>query len=710
MKQIIQDLKSGATVLEEVPVPQVKSGYVLIKTTRTLVSLGTERMLVEFGKANLIDKARQQPDKVKQVLDKIKTDGLQPTLEAVFNKLGQPLPLGYCNVGKVVAVGRGVTEFQVGDRVASNGNHAEYVCVPQNLVAKIPDNVSDDEAAFTVIGSIGLEGIRLLKPELGETIVVVGLGLIGLITAQLLRANGCRVVGVEFDQAKLDLAAKWGVIPVNPAKGDDQVKVVEELTNGIGADGVIITASAHDDSIIHNACLMSRKRGRIVLVGVIGLNMRRDDFYKKELSFQVSCSYGAGRYDEEYENKGHDYPFAYVRWTEKRNFQAILGAISNGGLDVKQLITETVDLENYNEIYGDMRKRGSIASIIRYADDGLQVTADGLKDTIVKCNEAAAGNGKMGIIGAGNYTSATVVPCLKKAEAKIKYIASAGGLSAKTMAKKAGAEFATSDYHEILNDKEVGMVIITTRHNLHAKMVKETLEAGKSVFVEKPLCLKPEELDEISEAYKKAGKGVTMTVGFNRRFSPFAVKLKSLIGDGPKNIIATMNAGFIPPEVWVHDLEVGGGRIIGEACHFIDLCSYLAGSKVTAVCMNAMGENPQENTDNATILLKYENGTNAVINYFANGSKSYQKERVEVFSQERVFILDNWRKLEGFGAKGFSKMKGSMDKGQKDEFRMLNERLQNGGEPLIPFESIVNTTKASFAAIQSLKENKWIEI
>lgn len=705
MKQIVQDLKSGATVLEEVPVPQVKGGYVLIKTTRTLVSLGTERMLVEFGKANLIDKARQQPDKVKQVLDKIKTDGLQPTLEAVFNKLGQPLPLGYCNVGKVVAVGRGVTEFQVGDRVASNGNHAEYVCVPQNLVAKIPDNVTDDEAAFTVIGSIGLEGIRLLKPELGETIVVVGLGLIGLIVAQLLRANGCRVVGVEFDQAKLDLAAQWGVIPVNPAKGDDQVKVVEELTNGIGADGVIITASAHDDSIIHNACMMSRKRGRIILVGVIGLNMRRDDFYKKELSFQVSCSYGAGRYDEEYENKGHDYPFAYVRWTEKRNFQAILGAISDGGLNVKQLITENVELENYNEIYGDMRKKGSIASIIRYPEEVAQNRVVAIEDV-----HAAVGGGKMGIIGAGNYTGATVVPCLNKCGAKVKYIASAGGLSAKTMAKKAGAEYATSDYTEILKDPEVNMVLITTRHNLHAKMVKETLEAGKSVFVEKPLCLHPEELDEISEAYNNAGKGVTLTVGYNRRFSPFAVKLKQMIGDGPKNIIATMNAGFIPPEVWVHDLEVGGGRIIGEACHFIDLCSYLAGSKVTAVCMNAMGENPQENTDNATILLKYENGTNAVINYFANGSKAYQKERVEVFSQERVFILDNWRKLEGFGAKGFSKMKGGMDKGQKDEFRMLNERMLNGGESLIPFDSIVNTTKASFACIESLKQKAWVEI
>jgi len=705
MKQIIQDLKSGETILEEVPVPQVKGGYVLIKTTRTLVSLGTERMLVEFGKANLIDKARQQPDRVKDVLNKIKTDGLQPTLEAVFNKLGQPLPLGYCNVGKVVAVGRGVTEFQVGDRVASNGNHAEYVCVPQNLVAKIPDNVTDDEAAFTVIGSIALQGIRNLNPQLGETIVVVGLGLIGLVAAQLLKANGCNVIGTDFDQQKVDMANGFGVTAINPGKGVDPVKFVEDYTHGVGTDGVLITASAKTDEVIHQACLMSRKRGRIILVGVIGLNMRRDDFYKKELTFQVSCSYGAGRYDEEYENKGHDYPFAYVRWTEKRNFQAILGAIANGGLNVKSLITEVVDLENYNEIYGDMRKKGSIASILKYPESTPQ-------NRVVAIDEvhAAAGGGKIGIIGAGNYTSSTVIPCLVKAQAKIKYIASAGGLSAKVMAKKAGAEMATSDYQEILKDSEVGMVIVTTRHNLHAKMVKETLEAGKSVFVEKPLCLKPEELDEITNAYHHAGKGVTLTVGFNRRFSPYAVKLKQMTGDGPKNIIATMNAGFIPPEVWVHDLEIGGGRIIGEACHFIDLCSYLAGSKVIAVCMNAMGESPQENTDNATILLKYENGTNAVINYFANGSKAYQKERVEVFSQERVFILDNWRKLEGFGAKNFSRMKGKMDKGQKDEFRMLNDRLQNGGESLIPFESIVNTTKASFAAIQSLKENRWIEI
>ena len=705
MKQIIQDLKTGKTILEEVPVPNVKAGCVLIKTTRTLVSLGTERMLVEFGKANLIDKARQQPDKVKQVLDKIKTDGLLPTLEAVFNKLGQPLTMGYCNVGRVIAVGKGVTEFVVGDRVASNGNHAEFVCVPKNLVAKIPDNVSDEEAAFTVIGSIGLEGIRLFRPELGETVVVTGLGLIGLVVSQLLIANGCRVVGIDFDPEKVEMAKAKGVMAINPASGVNPIKYVEEITGGVGADGVIITASTKSDEVMHQSCEMCRKRGRIILVGVVGLNLRRDDFYKKELTFQVSCSYGAGRYDEDYENKGHDYPLPYVRWTEKRNFETILQTISSGGLDVRSLITEEVDLEDYMEIYGDMRKRGSIASIIKFSEHSAieRVVA-------IEGNGFKPGNGKIGIIGAGNFTSSTVVPALKKANAKIKYIASAGGLNAKVLANKLGAECATSDYNEILKDPEVGMVIVTTRHNLHSRMVLESLKAGKSVFVEKPLCLNKEELEEIKSVYDKTPKDVTLTVGFNRRFSPYATKLKQLVGEGPKNIVATMNAGFIPADMWVHDLEIGGGRIVGEACHFIDLCSYIAGSKVIAVCMNAMGVNPEENTDNATILLKYENGSNAVINYFANGSKSYAKERVEVYSQERVFVVDNWRKLQAFGVKGFSKKSGTMDKGHRDEFALLNERILKGGEPLIDFDCIVNTTEASFAAIESLRSGKWVKI
>lgn len=706
MKQIIQDMKSGQTMLEEVPVPQVKSGYVLIKTSRTLVSLGTERMLVEFGKANLIDKARQQPDKVKQVLDKIKTDGLQPTLEAVFNKLGQPLPLGYCNVGKIVAIGKGVTEFKVGDRVASNGQHAEFVCVPKNLVAKVPDNISDEEAAFTVIGSIGLQGIRLLNPQLGETVVVIGLGLIGLITAQLLKANGCKVIGIDFDEDKVQIARTKGIIGINPGKGTDPIKFVIEETEQIGADAILITASTKTNEVIHQAAEMSRKKGRIVLVGVIGLDIRRDDFYKKELSFQVSCSYGPGRYDDNYENKGIDYPLPFVRWTEKRNFETILQSISMGNLDVQSLVTEEIELKDYNQIYGDMRKHGSIASIIKYSDDATI-------DTVIEVTPTtfSASKGQIGIIGAGNFTSATMLPALKKAKANIRYIASAQGLSAKILAKKVGAQKATSNYKEILNDGEVDLVMITTRHNLHASMVIETLQAGKNAFVEKPLCLNKQELQEIISVYNQVHENnISLTVGFNRRFSPFAQKMKALSGEGSKNIIATMNAGFIPPEVWVHDLEIGGGRIIGEACHFIDLCSYLANSKVIAVCMNSMGISPTENTDNVSILLKYENGSNAVINYFANGSKAYSKERIEVYSQEKTLILDNWRELRGYGFKGFSKMKGNMDKGHNNQFTLLNERITKGGNELISFNSIVNTTKASFACIESLKQNRWIEI
>ena len=601
MRQIIQDMKSGQTILEEVPVPQVKSGSVLIKTSCSLVSLGTERMLVEFGKASLIDKARQQPDKVKQVLDKIKTDGVQPTIEAVFNKLGHPLPLGYCNSGTVVAIGNGVTEFKVGDRVASNGQHAEYVCVPKNLVAKIPENVSDEEAAFTVIGSIGLQGIRLINPQLGETVVVIGLGLIGLIAAQLLQANGCRVIGIDFDEEKVQLAREKNIIGINPTKGTDPVKYVLEETASYGADAILITASTKTDEVIHQAAEMSRKKGRIVLVGVIGLGLRRDDFYKKELSFQVSCSYGPGRYDDDYENRGIDYPLPFVRWTEKRNFETVLQAIAMGRIDVKSLITEEVKLDNYKEIYGDMRKHGSIASIIKYPSDSKMRTV-----VEVTSLNFTGTKGQIGIIGAGNFTSATMLPALTKSKACIRYIASAQGLSAKILAKKVGAKRATSDYHEILKDDVVDLVMITTRHNLHAPMVLDALYAGKHVFVEKPLCLNQKELGEIVTAYQMAQKnGVTLTVGFNRRFSSFAVKMKELAGKGVKNIIATMNAGFIPSEVWVHDLKTGGGRIIGEACHFIDLCSFLTDSIVTSVCMNAMGENPEENTDNASICLLY---------------------------------------------------------------------------------------------------------
>jgi predicted dehydrogenase/threonine dehydrogenase-like Zn-dependent dehydrogenase len=704
MKQIIQSFKTGQTILEDVPAPQVKRGSVLIQTTRSLVSLGTERMLVEFGKSNLISKARQQPDKVKQVLDKIKTEGLMPTLEAVFNKLGEPLPLGYCNVGKVIAVGEGVGEFKVGDRVASNGQHAEFVCVPKNLVAHVPENVSDEEASFTVIGSIGLQGIRLLNPTLGETVVVTGLGLIGLLTAQMLVANGCQVIGVDIDESKLLMAKNMGVVPFNPITGDI-VKFVENYTNGIGADGVVITASSKNNEIISQAARMSRKRGRIILVGVIGLELSRAEFYEKELTFQVSCSYGPGRYDEEYEQRGTDYPLPFVRWTEKRNFETILQSISSGRISVKEMITEIVELDDFLKIYGEIGKSKSIASILKYNE----ITNLSPSNTIQLASpNFYQSKGIIGVIGSGNFTKMTMLPALKNSGVYYKYIASQGGVSGTAMAQKHGFSHSTTNYKEILSDNEVDLVLITTRHSLHAPMVIESLKANKHVFVEKPLALNSDELKEIIAVHQSSGK--TLTVGFNRRFSPHTEKMKSLLGNSPMNVIATMNAGSIPPHVWVHDMKIGGGRILGEACHFIDLITYLTGSKVKSVCMNAMGINPEENTDNATILLKYENGSTGVINYFSNGSKAYSKERVEVYSQDRTLIMDNFRKTEGFGFKGFNSLKTSLDKGHKNQFQRLIKKVQEGGEALIPIDQLVNTSQASFAAIESLKKSCWINI
>lgn len=704
MLQIIQDLRSGQTILEEVPAPTVHPGQVLIKTHRSLVSLGTERMLVEFGKANWLDKARQQPEKVRQVLDKVKTDGLKPTMDAVFRKLGEPLPLGYCNAGEVIGVGAGVTEFRIGDRVISNGHHAEIVSVPKNLVARIPDGVGYEQAAFTVIGAIALQGIRLVQPTFGETVVVTGLGLIGLIAAQLLHANGCRVIGLDFDENKVQLAKSWGIQAYNVGNNADPVALVMHETGGIGADGVLITASAKTNDIISQAARMSRKRGRIVLVGVIGLDIQRSDFFEKELTFQVSCSYGPGRYDEQYEQKGHDYPIGYVRWTEKRNFEAVLQAMATGRLKVDPLITEVVDLADYQTIYGDMTGRASIASILRYSGEVAQ------HGTTVRLQEHrfAGKNDVIGVIGAGNFTGAVILPALKSLDANVKYVASAKGLSGTTLAKKYKVACSTTRYQDILEDPEVQAVMITTRHHAHAGQVIEALQAGKHVFVEKPLALTIQEIDEIVQAHQHAGK--TLTVGFNRRFSPFITDAKKQLGHaGPLSIIATMNAGAIPASHWTQDMRTGGGRIIGEACHYIDLMIALNGSLVESVVMNALGSVMEENTDNASILLRFKNGSQGVINYFSNGSKAYSKERIEIFNRNRTIIIDNFRRSEYFGFKS-SGMKRTQDKGHMEQFRLFCQRLREGGEAIIPFEEIVNTSRAAIAAIESLKTGGWVHV
>ena len=713
MKQILQSFKTGETTLEEVPRPIPKQGCILIQTTRSLVSLGTERMLVEFGKSSLISKARQQPERVVQVLDKIKSDGLIPTLETVFSKLEQPLPLGYCNVGRIIALGQDVSGFSVGDRVASNGQHAEYVNIPKNLVAKIPDNVTDEEAAFTVIGSIGLQGVRLSNPTFGETIVITGLGLIGLLTAQMLLANGCRVIGIDIDLEKCALAEKFGVTTLNPSSGADIIKSVMELTGDTGADAVIITASTKSDEVISQSAQMSRKRGRIILVGVIGLNINRADFYEKELTFQVSCSYGPGRYDDKYEYHGIDYPLPFVRWTEKRNFKAVLSAIGNGQLKVKELISETFNLEDFQKIYGSIGNTKSVATILTYPNYELSVN-DNPNTVLIESRSFSGGKGVIGVIGAGNFAKMTMLPALKGSGAEFMYVASSGGVSCTTLAKKFGFSYSTTDYHQILRDKDVDTVLVTTRHDSHAQLVVDSLNAGKHVFVEKPLALNYEELVKIIDSYSKQKKTShsSLTVGFNRRFSPHTQAIKKALGNtpGPINISTTMNAGFIPANVWVHDLQVGGGRIIGEACHYFDLCLFLTGSEIESVSMSALGENPQENTDNASILLKFKNGSNASVNYFSNGAKSYSKERVEVYSSERVFVIDNFRTTKAFGAKGFRNLKTKIDKGHKAQFRKYIQRIKDGGEPIIPLCEIQNVTLATFAAIQSLREKRWVDV
>jgi len=712
VQQVVQNLNSGLTSLETVPVPQLKPGHVLVRNHRSLVSIGTERMLVEFGKANLIQKARKQPEKVRQVLSKIKIDGLAPTVGAVMRKLDTPIPLGYSSAGEVIAVADDVEEFKVGDRVVTNGSHADVVLAPVNLVAKIPEGVSYEVASFTVVSAIGLQGIRLADPKFGETIVVLGLGLIGLISAQLLLANGCRVIGVDLSEDKLKLASLFGVETVN-ASTSDVVKAVMAMTNEVGADSVIITASTDSNEVIKQSAEMSRVRGKIVLVGSVGLNIDRSTFYHKELSFQVSCSYGPGRYDPEYEQLGQDYPIGYVRWTEKRNFEAILSALEKNQLNISPLVSQRVSLSECERSYQEISSSDSIATIIEY--DGLR--EEELKRTVQIDSSYAPTGGALAVIGSGNFTQAGILPNFKKANANVKYLVSAEGLSSTLLAKKFKIPFSSTDVGEVLGDPNLSGIIVSTRHDLHAELAIKALLANKHVFVEKPLALALTELEDIKTALINS-KG-SVTVGFNRRFSPHVEKIKSLIGDtpGPLSIVCNMNAGAIPRNHWVQDLKVGGGRILGEACHHIDLASFIAGSPINEVCMQALGESPEVNTDNASILLKFQNGSQAVINYFSNGSPSYSKERIEIYSEGRNLILDNFRALSAYG---FSRLKTSLrgsvvlrthqDKGHEKQFALFNKFVTKGGSPLIPFSQLENTTKATLMCLESLKQKSWMSV
>jgi len=702
MRQLLQSLKNGETKIVDSPLPIVSEGIILIQIEKGIVSAGTERMLVDFGKSNYIQKARQQPDKVKQVLDKVKTDGLQPTINAVRTKLDQPIPLGYSNAGIVIAIGKGVHNFKVGDRVISNGPHAEVVSVPENLCAKIPDNVDFDEAAFTVISSIALQGIRLVKPTLGETVVVTGLGLIGLLTVQLLQAHGCKVIASDFDQQKVELAKTFGVDAVNVGSGIDIVDYVRMKTKGRGADAVLITASTKSSDPVSQAARMSRQRGRIILVGVTGLELNRSEFYEKELSFQVSCSYGPGRYDSNYEEKGQDYPIGFVRWTEQRNFEAILDMMSDKKIDVTPLITHRYKFENAGDAYSTLSEnKNAIGILLEYEAKEIDIN----ESRSVPLNREVTvveGTPVIGIIGAGNYTNQTLLPAMNGLELRKHTIVSSGGMTSVHVGQKHGFEKASTDTDHVAKESDINAMFITTRHDSHASFVKKGLENHKHVFVEKPLCLTREELDEI----KSIKHSQILMVGFNRRFSPHIVKMKELLATvaQPKSIIITVNAGEIPADHWTQDLEVGGGRIIGEGCHFIDLARFLATSKIRSVQAIKMGVPGEEQLeDKVSMQLSFEDGSIATIMYLANGHKSFPKERVEVFAGNKILSLDNFKVLEGFGWKEFTKFKTrSQDKGHANGVKAFLSAVKTGVYP-IPVEEIYEVTEATFDIVDQLR-------
>ncbi len=701
MKQVLQNLKTGTTEVADLPAPAVRRGQLLIATSQTLVSAGTERMLIEFGKAGWLEKARQQPDKVRMVLDKIKTDGLMPTLEAVFNKLDQPLPLGYCNVGRIAALGDGVSGFEVGNRVVSNGKHAEVVSVPVNLCAKVPEVVSDEEAAFVVLGAIALQGIRLVQPTLGETVVVTGLGLIGLVTVQLLRAHGCRVLGLDFDPEKLAIARQFGAEVVDLAAGEDPVAAAMAYSRGRGVDAVIVTAATKSNEPMHQAALMCRKRGRIVLVGVTGLELSRADFFEKELTFQVSCSYGPGRYDANYEEKGNDYPVGFVRWTEQRNFEAVLDMMADGRLDVKPLIShrfEIADAEQAYELVGGGSK--SLGILLRYPGLSIDTASRTVAVTAGESRSAiASGARSVSFIGSGNYATSVLIPAFKAAGARLRTVASAAGVTGLHAARKFGFEETTTETERLFGDPTTEAVVITTRHDSHAQYVLRAIEAGKHVFVEKPLCLTAGELAAIEAAVAarraQGAPGPMLMVGFNRRFAPHVQRVRQLLSGtpGPKAFVMTVNAGAIPVEHWTQDSATGGGRILGEACHFIDLLRYLADSPIARWERTDM-QSPSNDT--VSLQLRFANGSLGTIHYFSNGSKAFPKERLEVFAAGRVLQLDNFRKLAGFGWPGFSRTKlWRQDKGQKECARHFVNALGSGGPSPIPWEEVLEVSRIS---------------
>ena len=706
MKQVLQNIKDGNLSVADCPAPVAQAGRVVIANSASLISAGTEKMVMDLAGKSLLGKARERPDHVRRVLEKVRNEGLMNTVRAVREKMDEPMTMGYSSAGVVLACGAGVEHYKPGDRVASNGGHAEIVSVPSNLCAAVPDAVKLDHAAFAVLGSIALQGVRLAKIELGETVFVIGLGLVGQLTVSLLHAAGCRVIGADLDPAKCELALKMGAATAKPGLSATQI---EEMTNGAGADAVVITASTKSNGPIELAAGSVRKRGRVVLVGVVGLELDRRPFFFKEAEFVVSCSYGPGRYDPAYEDRGIDYPLPYVRWTEQRNISAVLQMMGSGRLDVEPLISHRFKIEEAETAY-EMIRNGTepfLGVVLNY-DAKASPESGQTIELRSKANKTVAA--RVGVLGAGNFARMVLIPQIVANSSFLPSIlCSAGGVSAAHSGQKHGFEKATTDENVVLESDNIDVVFSITQHNLHASHVVKAINSGKHVFVEKPLCMTNAELAEIDAAVAaKADQLPVIMVGFNRRFAPLAEKMKAVFAetDAPLTTSFRFNAGSIPADHWTQVDEVGGGRIIGEACHAIDFVTWLTGSLPVRVYAESIGGSaaPDITDDQSFITIRHANGSVSNIAYLAGGDKACPKERIEVFGGGRTAILDDFRELTSFSRGKKTVEKGRQDKGHAAEINAFADAVTGKSQPSISWADLRATTVTAMLAVQSLRE------
>jgi polar amino acid transport system substrate-binding protein len=717
MKQVLQNRKTGRPFVGEVPVPALQRGRVLVRSVASLISAGTERAAVELVSKGLVQEARQRPDLVKAVVAKVKNEGILNTFASVRDKMAASQALGYSAAGIVSAVAEDVTEFQIGDRVACAGvgfaSHAEVLSVPKNLCVHLPESVSFESGAYGTLGAIALQGVRLAEPTLSESVVVIGLGLVGQLTVQLLKANGCRVFGLDLDQSRVSLATEMGADRAG-VSNEEAAKAIDTWTRGNGADAVLVTAATESNQPIELAAKVSRLKGRVIVVGMTGMDIPRQPFFSRELKLIISMSYGPGRYDPDYEERGHDYPLPYVRWTEKRNIESFLELVADKRVNVERLTTHRFPITEaehaYRLISGDVQEPylGVVLNYDPEAEVGRRVSlsatapARKLEKSIV-----------LGVIGAGGYVPAMLLPHFKAENVQFQSIVTASGISAHDVGKRFGFAYAVSSADEVLEDANVNLVVIGTRHDTHAELARKALELNKHVFVEKPLALNDHELDSVLDAAGSSAR--KLMVGFNRRFSPLAQRAKDFFAgrDTPLSILYRVNAGRIPKDHWTQNAEEGGGRIVGEVCHFIDLMQYLTEAPPVFVFAEAMSAKSGKivDADSVFITLRFADGSNGAVAYLSEGDNALAKERVEIFGGGRVFVLDDYRRATLYkdGREEQVTLK-AQDKGQQAQVRAVCASVLEGGAAPISLDELAATSRATFRVLDSLRERRPFEL